>query len=120
MMRDHLTEDLLHHVQERTAFHIQSALDALDTDTQVHAFLLAHAAGVIGNTLHVLTNESAPFPLLKKLSYEQQVSVMVACLGTILGSENASMDLSSPQALSDMLAATRELRSSFEFKVVRK
>lgn len=116
-MRDYLTEDLLRHVGEKVAFHVQSALDALDTDEQAQAFLLGFAASVIGNTLSVFTSDTSPYPLLKKLAYVNQVQVMVSYIATILTS-NEKLDLT-PQAISDMLAAARELSGGIDIEVNR-
>lgn len=118
-MRDNLTEDLLQHVNEKVAFHIQSALDALDTQEQTQAFLLGFAVSVIGNSLAVFTNDTSPFPLLRKLSYVQQVQVMVSTVAMLLTPDTPKLDLSDTQTLSDMLAASHELSSGIEIQVKR-
>jgi hypothetical protein len=118
-MRDHITEDLLVHVNQKLAFSVQSALDALDTSDQVKAFLLGLAATVTGNALGVFINETSPHPLLKKLTYVQQVQVMVSTVAMILTSDDQTLDMSDTQMISDMLAAARELSGGVDIQVMR-
>jgi hypothetical protein len=118
-MRDHVTEDLLVHVNQKLAFHVQSALDALDTTEQVQAFLLGLAATVVGNSLGVFINETAPYPLLKRLTYVQQVQVMVSTVAMVLTPDDPKLDLSDAQTISDMLAAARELSGGVDIQVMR-
>jgi hypothetical protein len=113
--RTHAVGDLARHIAERFDRNVTQAVNLLRNDEEVRMLLFATVATNILSLCNSLSEDEAPHPLFRNLSYRHRLATLVSVLTHVIA--DLEPGTWTPQELSDMAAAQREITPRLRLEI---
>ena len=113
--RTQLVSDLTRYVSERFDIQVTRAVNLLEDDAEVRMLLFAVTATNIISLCNSLAEADAPHPLFRALPFRLRLATLVAVLTHVIADIDAGEW--TPQELSDMTAAQREITPRLRLEI---
>lgn len=101
-------EDLVQHVSEKRRQAIKGAIQLLEDDDEILAFLFAVVCADVGSLVNSLASHPEIFPRFHKLSSTQKSFAVTSAICAIM-TKTTTLP-TTPKAVADMIMAQKEIR----------